>query len=291
MSFKYKLSVCISVKNEAKYMPEFIEHYVNQGVDHFYIVNNNSSDNIEEMVQSCKHKDMITFITDNRDVNIYIDVSATEHQKAIWNDNIYPLIVKETEWAIIIDADEFMYGKNGHTIKTYLSTLSDHINCVYVIWNLMLPNKDENNNVIKNFSIKQPSKRLNYDLISDVHLSMQRFSNFGKSIIKPAMINPNYKIWVHKQITTNTLTNYNIFFEYPTSDNINGHEWSEENYKKTNITLNHYPIRDLNDYEKRKSHLQYYFKSIFTNTMFLMMELEDKYLIEDNEINTLNIIN
>jgi hypothetical protein len=105
------------------------------------------------------------------------------------------------------------------------------------------------------------------------------------------MINPNYKIWVHKQITTNTLTNYNIFFEYPTSDNINGHEWSEENYKKTNITLNHYPIRDLNDYEKRKSHLQYYFKSIFTNTMFLMMELEDKYLIEDNEINTLNIIN
>ena len=119
MSFKYKLSVCVSVKNEAKYMPEFIEHYVNQGVDHFYIVNNNSSDNIEEMFQSCKHKDMITFITDNRDINIYIDVSSTEHQKAIWNDNIYPLIVKETEWAIIIDADEFMYGKNGHTIKTY----------------------------------------------------------------------------------------------------------------------------------------------------------------------------
>ena len=49
------------------------------------------------------------------------------------------LIKRETKWAIIIDADEFMYGNNGETIKTYLQCLDDNIGCVYVLWNIFNP--------------------------------------------------------------------------------------------------------------------------------------------------------
>lgn len=31
--------VCVCIKNDAKYIGDFVSHYIGQGVDHFYIVN------------------------------------------------------------------------------------------------------------------------------------------------------------------------------------------------------------------------------------------------------------
>ena len=57
MEYKYYLSVCVCIKNEGIYINEFIQHYMNQGVDHFYIINNNSDDNINEMVSTRINKE------------------------------------------------------------------------------------------------------------------------------------------------------------------------------------------------------------------------------------------
>jgi glycosyltransferase involved in cell wall biosynthesis len=180
MVYKYFVSVCLCVKNEAKYIEEFIKHYIDQGVDHFYIINNNSNDNIEEVIDKSGYKLNVTLITDNRDMNILkSDAGHLGHQQLI-NDNLYDIIKEETEWAILVDADEFMYGKNGHTIKSYLSSIDENIGCIYVIWNIINPYKDENNNLISESSIKN-----NSPLLSAFILVVPFTSNLYAGVIVP----------------------------------------------------------------------------------------------------------
>ena len=42
---KYFLSVLSIFKNESHILEEWLNHYINEGVDHFYLLNNNSDDN------------------------------------------------------------------------------------------------------------------------------------------------------------------------------------------------------------------------------------------------------
>ena len=155
MYYKYYLSVCLCIKNEGNYILEFIEHYIKQGVDHFYIISNNSTDNIENIINESQYNDLITLIIDNRDLKLLTADSGCLGHKMLLDDNIYPLIIKETKWAILVDADEFMFGKNGYTIKTYLNNVTDEIGCIYVIWNIINPFIESNGNISKYFSTKQ----------------------------------------------------------------------------------------------------------------------------------------
>lgn len=47
----YSLSVCSIFKNEAPYLREWIEYHLIVGIEHFYLYNNNSEDNFEEVLR------------------------------------------------------------------------------------------------------------------------------------------------------------------------------------------------------------------------------------------------
>lgn len=81
MSYKYNLSVCVCVKNEAKYINEFLQHYVTQGVEHFYIINNKSSDNIVEILNNHKYKELITLFEDDCEIEMYSTYNGKYIQK------------------------------------------------------------------------------------------------------------------------------------------------------------------------------------------------------------------
>ena len=53
-------------------------------------------------------------------MNILTSNSSAFGHKTLLDENLYELAKQETEWLILIDADEFMYGKNGHTITPFL---------------------------------------------------------------------------------------------------------------------------------------------------------------------------
>ena len=96
MSYKYKISVCLCVKNEAKYIIDFIKHYLREGCDHFYIINNNSNDNIEEVIQTSEYAGVVSLITDNRDMNILTSNESANGHRRLLNDNLYYLLKRET---------------------------------------------------------------------------------------------------------------------------------------------------------------------------------------------------
>lgn len=283
MDYKYNLSVCLCIKNEGKYMPEFLDHYINQGVDHFYIVNNNSSDNIDEVINNPKYENLITFIIDNRDMKILMDDSGSYGHKTLLDENIYPLIIQESKWAIVVDSDEFMFGKNGYTIKTYISELEDHIGCVYVIWNIINPLINEDGTISETFSITQNKKRLNHDLINTLSWNIQNANNFGKSIFRTSMLSEHNKLWLHKVKTSGTtINNYNVVSN-DFYDNNNNIPYSEITYKDLKITLNHYAIRNFEDYKKKEGQLENVKTKVsFINGLFEILKLSDEHLISDD---------
>ena len=56
----YKLSVGAIFKNEAHEIREWIRHYLYHGADHFYLIDDGSTDNYEEQIQEFIDKNQIS---------------------------------------------------------------------------------------------------------------------------------------------------------------------------------------------------------------------------------------
>lgn len=51
----FKLSVLAIFKNETMIIEEWMNHYLNEGVEHFYLIDNGSSDDYEIKIQNINH--------------------------------------------------------------------------------------------------------------------------------------------------------------------------------------------------------------------------------------------
>ena len=278
--YKYNLSVCVCIKNEAKYMRDFVSHYVGQGVDHFYIVNNGSTDNIEDTIQSLPNASQITMITDNRDMGMLTKDSGAHGHALLLNEHFFPLIVSETKWAIMVDCDEFMGGQNGYTIASYLETLGSEVGCVYVLWNIINPAKDAEGKICEHFVPELNRKRINHDHMGSMNKYIRFASDFGKSIVRTSMCT---RLWIHLCHTTGIrINNYgHVLATDKQADNHNKISYSENAFASVPIYLNHYAIRNQDDYIKKHAQLlTVAHKKDFIKGLLEIASLTDDHLID-----------
>lgn len=113
--FKYYLSAVICIKDEGAYMQEWIEYHLLQGVEHFYIYNNNGTDNTQEILKPYIQKGLIT----------WINFPGKGVQKVIYNDAVEKF-KNETRWMTFIDADEFVFPLQKN--QTFAHFLTDYEN-------------------------------------------------------------------------------------------------------------------------------------------------------------------
>jgi glycosyltransferase involved in cell wall biosynthesis len=105
----YFLSVGAIFRNESHCIQEWIEHYLRQGVEHFYLINDNSTDNSVELLN--KYTNITLFHSNEEHV--------LGHQLNAYNKYILPHL-KETKWMLICDLDEFVYSQIHKTIPDFL---------------------------------------------------------------------------------------------------------------------------------------------------------------------------
>ena len=96
---KYTLVIVAIFKNEAIAMKEWLQHYINQGVEHFYMIDNGSTDNWESEV-------------DGFPVTIFYD-DEKHKQNDHYNKYFLKTVQSISEWVMVVDLDEFMYARNG----------------------------------------------------------------------------------------------------------------------------------------------------------------------------------
>ena len=269
--YKFFLTCSIIIKNEQTYIQEWIEHYLYQGVQHFFIIDNGSTDNT---LQILKKYNNITIFHDTR--------KYPDKQPNMYTDNILPYIKKYVKWNILVDADELIFANHNVTIVDYLKTIPDEIHQIYVIWKMFF-GKDNNNTKMTNITTRfnydflhPPGGKKNYPQFfkdcgpmgrqpgDPCHhrngcVNLMYFLCFGKSIFRPDKLTQNI-IWIHKQSVTGiTISNFGNILPpgspdtcVPSSKIIN-----EKNLKTCGLYLNHYFLKNKNEYDKRTNNTIY----------------------------------
>ena len=104
--YKYKLSIISMFKNEATIIESWLQHYIDEGVEHFYLIDNGSTDNFKSRINRFMHK--ITLISDN---TRFPAVNNIGPQQYLQNKYFLDKVKKESEWVFICDIDEYLYNK------------------------------------------------------------------------------------------------------------------------------------------------------------------------------------
>jgi Glycosyl transferase family 2 len=123
--FTYSISVLAIFKNESSIIAEWINHYMREGVEHFYLIDNGSTDDINDTLSRYSN---ITLIKDDRS-------ATTENQTFLMNHYYLNTIKNETEWIIICDVDEYIYARNRNVqILDVLNKLPTNVEKIWIPW-------------------------------------------------------------------------------------------------------------------------------------------------------------
>ena len=106
---KFKISICGIFKNEAPFLKEWIEFHEMIGVEHFYLYNNNSEDNYQEILQSYIDRGIVTLVDWPYD---HSQIKAYQH--------FYETYRHETQWVSFLDIDEFFCPRYENTLTDWL---------------------------------------------------------------------------------------------------------------------------------------------------------------------------
>ncbi len=138
-------------KNEGHAIREWLDHYIKEGVDTFFLTDNGS--------------------TDTYDIQDYIEngkvVLRKDPKKHAQNDhlNYYLKDAKKYDWVIVVDLDEFIYSRLGFkTMKDYLKTVPKDIYLIKLPWKIFGSNGHikQPKSIIKGFTRRKKNKERCY---------------------------------------------------------------------------------------------------------------------------------
>ena len=111
------LSILAIMKNEAMNLKIWIDHYISQGVDHFYLIDNGSDDESINIIDD--------LIKNNYPITLHILLDKhvqVKHYRYVYDKEN---LKEATKWLIVADLDEFFYCKNSK-ISNELQNYEDY---------------------------------------------------------------------------------------------------------------------------------------------------------------------
>ena len=173
----YYLSVLSIFKNETMNLKMWLDHYLWQGVDHFYLIDNGSDDNPLDILKEYIDKNIVTYYYKPE------KHKQVEHYRFVFDN---AKLKNNTYWLIISDLDEFFYGTDKKLI-TNLKKL-EFYNVIYCNW-LMFGHENLQ------------------DHPTDIRTSIiHRENNIHentKYIFKPNKIHNSSQVWIHYLLDLN----------------------------------------------------------------------------------------
>lgn len=121
----FKLSVLASFKNEVMNLKLWLDHYLWQGAQHFYLVDNDSKDNPELILKQYIERGLVTLY------KLPERHKQLQHYEYVWEKEKIPL---KTKWLIMSDLDEFWFSPNS-TIIEVIDDFKD-FDVIYSNWRM-----------------------------------------------------------------------------------------------------------------------------------------------------------
>ena len=110
--YKYNTSICAIAKNEESYLIEWLDHHLNLGFNHVYIIDNNDQSGLREFLSDYLEEGFVTII-DFHNIKPSNQVPAYEYCLLNYGH--------ESRWMAFIDIDEFIILKQDKDINTFLN--------------------------------------------------------------------------------------------------------------------------------------------------------------------------
>jgi hypothetical protein len=204
-------------KNEAPYLKEWLEHYLNRNIDHFYLINDCSTDNYIEILN--KYSKYITLF------NVDETISVTGRQIYFYN-KFFRTILDKTAWIGVFDIDEYVWSPYSYDFKKCANFLNqNHIDYYRIPMVLFGSNK----------RIEQPKEIVN---------SFTKRINFDKEYLKFIL-----QWWQYKNVAkANKIISFKIH-DYETVDSCNKIFQNNLDLNKNLFRLNHYRLQSKNKWE------------------------------------------
>lgn len=119
MDKQYNVAACLLIKDEGRYLPEWLAWHVAQGVEHFYIYDNGSAVPVAESVPA-EYADMVTVVD--------FPPPRGHAQFEAYADCLKQF-GSDSEWMAFIDADEFLRVVDGSTLRDFWRTTRRRMRC------------------------------------------------------------------------------------------------------------------------------------------------------------------
>ena len=273
--FKYYFTVLATFKNEGKILEEWLEHHIAHGVEHFYLVNDHSTDNCMSLLAPYLENGVVTMFNAP-------SVASQFRQIALYRNSIVRIMAtNESQWVAIIDLDEFLYSPKEVDIKNVLRQHED-LSLVGLNWVWFGANKyaKQPGSVIQSFTT-----RADYDA-SKYPEFIKRYKMMNPSTMSPSnawqkyILNLQYKVVdvdVHGANIEGTIDNLS-YLRYPDDPP---------------LLLNHYAVqskenflakgekKDINNFRDANLYSEEWFD------ILSMDDVEDTRLAEQNKANSI----
>lgn len=106
-----------------------IEHYVNEGAEHFLLLDDGSTDGSHQVLKTYIDRGLVTMMVDER----------KHHNPPIGMVERYNILFKPfhylTTWMLHVDLDEFVYGRKG-TVADYLRGVASDVGEIRLAWKM-----------------------------------------------------------------------------------------------------------------------------------------------------------
>ena len=233
------ICICAIMKNEHKYLNDWVKHHIDIGFDYIYLFDNddiNSPNAIDYVNQEYLDKIQVINIRGAKELHL---------QQHIYND-FYNKFKNNFKWCAFIDIDEYIFGVDN--VKEWLSTIPSKYDQVRIKWKLFgddnLITRDMSKPVYEVFKTRVKHS-LHRNLTQKGNLESQ-----GKSIVRGGL--------------DNIVITSPHFASYQTRDNVlksclpSGKECRyskvviHEVYDKETIWLHHYMTKSLSEFIEQK---------------------------------------
>jgi hypothetical protein len=226
----YNLTSVMWVKDETPYIPEWLEFHLLQGVDHFILYNDGSTDGIYEALDP--------YIVDNiLEIREFPEVLEPAPKmglptKCFWvMDYCIQEQAGKTKWLFYHATDEFLFTTNGESLPIFLSNY-DHVGALGVEW--------------EQFSSSNHIKKPKGLAIENYTATFEDTLHHIKTIFRPEVAVCNNGT-THSVIINNGFVPVNERF-FPLNQSFNNYDPGFEKIK-----LHHYGVKSREEFEIKQN--------------------------------------
>ena len=234
---KYKVSICAIFKDESKYLKEWLEYHIIVGVDHFYLYNNCSSDEYDDVLQPYINQGIVTLI----------DWPYEQSQIQAY-ENCIKCFSDESHWIGFIDIDEFVVPIKTNNIYDFLQKYEKKYPAVLIYWRV--------------FGTSGHITSEQNELLTEKYfLAWEKLNNIGKCFYNTNFeyaFNNEKNACLHHvfwgKVNNVAVPPINCFGK------ITYYRLHLANKKEVPIQINHYVTKSLEDYYKKCEKSDVFFK-------------------------------